>query len=466
MELNTNISNLSIISGDLPELKTVPVPEFNPHIDDSDLAKNKLSELKQMRDRKFNKMKNMDLDWYTETDPKTKVEIKTKLKPLPGNFNTVLADPELCNYAIAYDSFLGKVVIRDNGAINSPWIVADRFSIQAIRDVLSKDCRFTSVPFNEIQSAIEYVARNNQIDTLQEYMDATIPEWDGVPRVDQFFRDYCGAEDSEYSTVLGRYTFGMLWARGINPDPVKADICPVLIGAQGIRKSSFVEALALERNFFQHIDFQKEDKELAKLIRGRTVIEVPEMVGLTKRQAGELKAFLALDTDVTRVLYSDDQFYYVRRCLIFMTTNKKQFLDDPTGNRRYAPIEVTRCDEEMLKRDLLQLYAEGRVIFERDGGKKLHEDVEAITQYKNAKYNVAEAWTDELEDILEVYGNKFISLQEVKGKLGFEDCSRFTQKHRAQLDTAMDKLGWEPCRIRLNNHRLHGWKPKGEMFVD
>lgn len=461
MEIYSDNSNLSIISGDLPELKTAPVPEFNPHIDDSDLAKNKLSELKQMRDRKFNKMKNMDLDWYKETDPETKKEIKTKLKPLPGNFNTVLADPELCDYEIAFDSFLGKTVIRDAKKGNSPWIVVDKKKIQAIRDVLSKDCKFTGVPTNEIEMAVGFVADNNRIDTMQEYMDALIPCHDGTNRLDKFFETYFTVRDpftdmmrDPYKGRLSKYTFALQWARAYNTEPIKADISPVFIGKQGIRKSSLVLNLAFDRKFWIDIDFRSDNKELAKRLRGHTVIEVPEIAGLNKKATGELKAFLASETDTTRIFHTDDQFTYVRRCLIYMTTNETDFLDDPTGNRRYAPIEVLRFDEGMLKRDLLQLYAEGRVIFERDGGKKLHEDVEEITQELNKFYMKQDPWREEILKFADTVGG-FLPTSVIFATLKLDDKYRNSPAVAKRISNILTPEGWRNTQHGKNRER--GW---------
>jgi predicted P-loop ATPase len=52
-----------------------------------------------------------------------------------------------------------------------------------------------------------------------------------------------------------------------------------------------------------------------------------------------------------------------RRFICVGTTNEAEFLDDPTGERRFLPMTITRLDSDAIARDRNQLWAEGAAWF-------------------------------------------------------------------------------------------------------
>ncbi len=58
---------------------------------------------------------------------------------------------------------------------------------------------------------------------------------------------------------------------------------------------------------------------------------------------------------------------YSRRCVFFGTTNQAEFLSDDTGHRRWLPFTVGACDPDLVAANRLQLWAEARELFEREG---------------------------------------------------------------------------------------------------
>ena len=235
---------------------------------------------------------------------------------------------------------------------------------------------------------------------MADYLERTLPTWDGVPRAERFLATYCGAEDNEYTRAVGRYFWGLLWLRAAKPQPIKADISLVLIGAQGANKTRFIKEIALQPEYHTELNFNLSAAELSMRMGGRVLAEFPEMVGFGKRKLEEIKAFLTIDADTYRPLYSSDQRTVTRRCLFVMTTNNTAFLSDRTGNRRYAPVEVGSFQADAIKPDLLQLWAEGKAIYEKYGGLKLHQDVEALTEDLNDRYVLPDSWETAVGDWL------------------------------------------------------------------
>lgn len=322
----------------------------------------------------------------------------------------VLSDPVLCGMDIAYDTFRGQIVLREH---NSPanacplggwrqFCDAENFALRVRLENPIMRFKPGSISKDLLYEAVNHRAAQNQVDIMQDYLAAVLPEWDGVHRAERFFLDYGGAEDSEVARAAGRYLWGMLYRRASSPDPCKADISIIMTGPQGCHKSQSVRALALEEDFAAELDFRQDNKELALLMSGRTVIEVPEMQGFSRRENSDLKAFLSLDRDSYRIMYSQDIRTVTRRCLFVMTTNEQQILRDATGSRRFAVIEVAKMRDDLIQRDRLQLWAEGRQIFLEEGAKRLHTRLERATAKteQNIRYATQDAWADDIAEFI------------------------------------------------------------------
>ena len=347
----------------------------------------------------------------------------------------VLSDPVLCGVDIAYDTFRGQIVLREH---NSPandcplggwrqFCDAENFALRVRLENPIMRFKPGSITKDLLYDAVNHRAAQNHVDIMQGYLAAVLPEWDGVHRAERFFMDYGGAEDSEVARAAGRYLWGMLYRRAASPEPCKADISIIMTGPQGCHKSQSVRAMALEEDFAAELDFRQDNKELALLMSGRTVIEVPEMQGFSRRENSDLKAFLSLDRDSYRVLYSQDIRTVTRRCLFVMTTNEQQILRDATGSRRFAVIEVTKMRDDLIQRDRLQLWAEGRQIFMEEGAKRLHTRLERATARteQNIRYATQDAWADDIAE--------FVAGQESK-----PEGARYPLSTRVILQYALD----------------------------
>ena len=373
--------------------------------------------------------------------------------------------PEIAGYSLAYDTFRGRIVAR--GQDSDAWepfpeernlelrINLERYGFKPGR--VSKDL---------IADAVKLVASEHKVDTMADYLERTLPTWDGVPRAERFLSTYCGAEDNEYTRAVGRYFWGLLWRRAAKPQPIKADISLVLIGAQGANKTRFIKEIALRPEYHTELNFNLSAAELSMRMGGRVLAEFPEMVGFGKRKLEEIKAFLTIDADTYRPLYSSDQRTVTRRCLFVMTTNNTAFLSDRTGNRRYAPVEVGSFQADAIKPDLLQLWAEGKAIFEKYGGLKLHQDVEALTENLNDRYVLPDSWETAVGDWLNAQDAMpeadRASLQSrtiLALALGFDD-KQVKRDDLARLSEIMQALGYSYGLARVAGKVVKTWRKK------
>jgi predicted P-loop ATPase len=205
-----------------------------------------------------------------------------------------------------------------------------------------------------IEDCVYKVARGNAYNPIIERLEA-MPKWDGIKRAETLLIDCFGAEDDPYTRAVTRKFLAGAVARAYNPG-VKFDGVLALIGAQGLKKSTFLNKLALDF-FTDDLDLQDvKGKTAAEKIQGKWIIEIGEMVGLRKADVSAVKSFITRLVDRFRPAYGRVPEEFPRYCVFAATGNEDtDFLRDPTGNRRWW---VVRCEKQWKDFDVDQVWAE------------------------------------------------------------------------------------------------------------
>lgn len=208
---------------------------------------------------------------------------------------------------------------------------------------------------------------------IREYF-ASLPEWDGVKRVDTLLADYLGASDNDYTRAVSRKTLCAAYMRVHSPG-IKFDYMPVLNGAQGIGKSTFIANLGMEW-FSDSLNLSDmNDKTAAEKLQGYWIIEIGELAGMKKADLDKVKAFISRVDDKYRASFGRRVTPHPRQCVFFGTTNSENgYLRDITGNRRYWNVRVTGNGKfkpwQMTPEVIQQIWAETAVLAK--AGEKLY----------------------------------------------------------------------------------------------
>lgn len=411
-------------------------------------------------------------DHYTECMYRISRFKDEKSGKIAANLSTVVAalqaGRDYCGVDVRHDTFRNTEVYREKAT--EDWRpLTDARTIVA-RKFLLENRGFGSIPRDLMRDAVLAAGYEDTFDSMRDYLERTLPEWDGVDRITDFFRKYCGAKSTPYEWATARYMWTALYGRATTVQGIKADIVPVLVGKQGARKSTLVRVLAPREDLAGEISLETRDADLARQIRGKVVVEIPELVGMSKKDVAAVKYWISLQKDSYIQKYQERETVAPRRCLMMMTTNVHDFLTDPTGNRRFAPIEVGQIDIETVERDRLQLWAQAKVIFEKDGID--HRSVEQLSAEENKKYMYSDPWEEavsqwlERESLLPAEARQPLTAAVILEHAIGQAVSRVSPADGRRLATVMGTLGFSLKVARVDGKPARIYQKKVELKDD
>lgn len=273
-----------------------------------------------------------------------------------------------------------------------------------LRWLLEKGYKMTAR--EKTYDATAIVGARKRVNAVAEYIKST--RWDGVKRLDTLFIDYLGAEDNEYTRAVTRKTLVAAVARALSDDGVKFDYMPIIIGEQGIGKSTMLSMLGKE--WFSDSLTTFEGKDAAEMLQGTWINEIGELTALSFHDTNNIKQFLSKTHDIYRAAYGRQTDEYARRCIFIGTSNHSDdILKDKTGNRRFWPIDTgiqptTKNVWKDLPGEVDQIWAEAYVRFMLGEPLYLTGEIEAVAKVVQAGHEE----TDTLYGVIEAFLEKEI----------------------------------------------------------
>ena len=239
-----------------------------------------------------------------------------------------------------------------------------------------------SVPKNTAIDALHFAAQKNGFHPVVEYLEqiASDPKIQPID-LNTVSTKYLGTNSDLYDSMLKATLIGLVsrvFDRGC-----KFDTCCVLKGSQGIGKSSFWRILASEDWFCD--TWQEKDQDLFMAIQTCVIYELAELDSMTsKKDAGRVKALLSSATDTFKRPYARGIGKHPRPSILVGSCNASDFLNDPTGSRRFWVIDLGNqfIDLEKLRRDRDRIY-KAAVLAYRQGLKPCLTDNEQIRSNEN-----------------------------------------------------------------------------------
>lgn len=328
----------------------------------------------------------------------------TLLQNTVYNLNLILAnDPDFQNFA--FNEMANRIQVTgplpwDRPEGNEFWRDADTAQLKSIIDI-----RYLPFSSRNYDVSFTKTADDRHFHPIRDYLDS-LPEWDGIERVEDLFIRYLLADDTEYVRTVTRKTFAAAVARIYEPG-TKFDCVPVLDGDQGIGKSSIVKDLVTSDYYSETLSLtDMDDKSGAEKLQGFWVVEIGELAGMKKADIEKVKAFLSTSDDKYRPSYGKVVESHPRQCVIIATVNgERGYLRDITGNRRFW---IIKCHQKKQRKAWnfdenyrAQFWAEAKQIWK--AGEKLYLEGDVLEAAEKEQRGAMEA--DERVGMVEEYLN-------------------------------------------------------------
>lgn len=281
-----------------------------------------------------------------------------KVEDTLPNFTLILANnPEL--RPLAYNEHRQGVDRRGKlpwASVLPGWSDTDEAQL---RDYLAE--RYGIYSPGKTKDAVLTVAATRRYHPVREYFES-LPAWDGVERLDTLLIDYLGAEDTAYNRAVIRKTLIAAVTRVYQPG-AKFDYVLILVGPQGIGKSTLFAKLAGDWFSDALTMADMKDKTGAEKLQGYLIVEISELAGMRKTEAEAVKSFVSRVDDKYRAPYGRVVESHPRQSIIVGSTNSEEgFLRDTSGNRRFWPTHVSGESIwkpwELSAADVSQVWAE------------------------------------------------------------------------------------------------------------
>lgn len=380
------------------------------------------------------------------------------LKPCLANVHDIMLNDPAWQGVVAFDEFANRTVKRTpppftNGSAGE-W---DSTDDSRTAMWLSRTYRFTPSSMM-VAEAIEVLARMHAFHPVRDWLRSL--KWDGTSRIDNWLEDYLNVPRTEYSKrVAAWFLLGMI-ARVMRPG-VKFDYCLVFEGIQGRGKSSALAILGGE--WFGDTDIDLHNKDSMAALQGKWLYEFPELGSLARTESLKQKSFLSRQVDEYRPVYGRRQIKAPRQTVFSGSTNEWEWNKDPTGGRRFWPIEVGEINLAGLTEAREQLFAEALVRYEH--GDRFFPTGEEQRKYfdpEQLKREQGESLVDVLHDWV-FHGDRYDSSMNPKPFSAAEaafsglklDASKLTRDMQTRIGIALRKLG---CgRVEKRNGMTRYW---------
>ena len=235
-----------------------------------------------------------------------------------------------------------------------------RVSIKDVRNFLESD----------------YIKNYNPID---EYLFQCYDKWDGKDHIRALARTVPTA-NPHWADWFYTWFLGMVdqW-RGYSHRQYGNSVAPLLISKQGYNKSTFCRRLLPPELQWGYSDnlILSEKRQVYQAMAQFMVINLDEFNQISPQvQQGFLKNLIQLPTLKYKPPYGSHVMEFPRLASFIATSNMRDILTDPSGNRRFIGVELTGPIDVSVRPNYQQLFAQALTALHN--GEKSYFDAQQV----------------------------------------------------------------------------------------
>lgn len=261
---------------------------------------------------------------------------------------------------------------------------------------LTSLCEFHEMGCSHVLKFMLAVADENKINPVKEWIESK--PWDHVSRLEQFFATIESTNEEIKKILITRWMISAVAAL-YEPHGVSAGGMLVLLGKQYLGKTNWFKNLVSSEisPFIQDgmsVDPRLRDHFMPCL--ENWLVELGEIDATFKRaDLAALKAFINRQRDTTRLSYASANSRFPRRTVFFGSVDKKNYLTDPAGNRRFWTVECTAINHTHGL-DMQQIWAEfAAMYFNKEPWLLTHEEHTMLTE-TNKEYETVDPMEEKI----------------------------------------------------------------------
>lgn len=381
-----------------------------------------------------------------------------RIEPVILNIHAAISHPDFCGYHIGYDQFRAELMQVPIDYLAQGWAPFLDHHYTELRLNLERR-GFDATGVDNVRQSVASVGEKHRFDSAIDWLRAI--EHDGKSRVAMFLHDYFGAEDTEYTRAVSLYLWTALAGRVLSPG-CQADMAVIMVSKQGERKSTGISSLVPRPEQFVELNLDDSDDDLARKMAGCLVGELAELRGLATRDLEGIKSFITRKHEKWVPKYKEFANTYPRRLIFIGTTNKREFLADETGERRFLPVDVIQANPEAIQRDREQLWAEARDLYELAG--IAWQRAETLGRQAVKAYKVSDSWEDTVAlwlaagaDPDNLRAAEFTTASVATGALGI-DIKHVNRGIEMRISKILAGLGYSKKQVRIDGVMSRFWK--------
>ena len=350
---------------------------------------------------------------------------------------------------------------------NPDKIVESKLITLALREGLPKEI---------VQTHLTAICLNTKsYNPLVTMITEALKKYDGKDYIGEFVNCFTANCSDYYKRRVIELTLIQAvaaWHNGMHTSPRsdakgKFEYILTLRSGQGVQKTKLLTNLldfkGYDKYFKDGATLKTSDKDSRKQIISYGMVELGELDATFRTSdISQIKSFSSQLEDELRIPYDRTSSKYKRRTVMTATVNNIDFLNDPTGARRFLVIELLEImfeklelvDMEMMWAQAAQMYFNGEkwwIDYKDPADKELNDELNKIHAKHQHKSMVNDIVTDILEKISQYPNSK---RDRISPTAIFQSYSvqKPTDKEMSAFTELMHKSGYE--KMRSGEYRL------------